>query len=637
MNTEAEILEFIKTKENTGALLLKGQWGCGKSYLIKSVAEKLNTKQSQYYISIISLFGIDNIAILNRCVKEAYLAASSGFFTKTVKSVSKGIGAVIKGGAEIASAVDPTSGVAAGLAKGFGNAITLNMFDYIPVKSEFGRADKKKKFVLVFDDFERCGIDIIDLLGVINDYCENKKIKTILVADESKLLFNKNTNKKTQVHGEKENIDKNELSKEEKLRVSKYKEFKEKLIFSTIKLETNYNAIIDNIINNYDETVRDYKAYLQQKEEIIKKVFYESQYNNVRTVKKIVVLFERVFGLWLKTNLSIDYLENIFYTFSADMYENSAGNLVRGEYGNIHFGNQDLTKKYSNYGGYHSNVELLKSWILEGDWDEDKLKKYLIDAFNPKTFTDKHKFLNWYVWDLDETTLQNGYKEALKDLYNGECDTAKAYGWTMERYEHLKELGIPLQPELDYQKLEHGLSKQFEKIKNGEKEISWLDYFVSTNDLKRAKKSNVSQYNIYKKLGYAYNAAILWSNQFAIIKNLENQDGSNFYDLYNKNRIEKLEKKLCEVFLAYYKEKNNRGKTDLIEFFEKLILIDTYSHNPITKENIDETKQNLQYLKEEISKLLDLDKDSITKCIHKRFLNLIEEKFININDIKITN
>lgn len=43
MNTEAEILEFLKVKENTGALLLSGKWGCGKSYLIKKLATKLTT------------------------------------------------------------------------------------------------------------------------------------------------------------------------------------------------------------------------------------------------------------------------------------------------------------------------------------------------------------------------------------------------------------------------------------------------------------------------------------------------------------------------------------------------------------------------------------------------------------------
>ena len=37
----------------------------------------------------------------------------------------------------------------------------------------------KKKLVLVFDDFERCKIGVIDLLGIINTYVEDKRIRTI--------------------------------------------------------------------------------------------------------------------------------------------------------------------------------------------------------------------------------------------------------------------------------------------------------------------------------------------------------------------------------------------------------------------------------------------------------------------------
>lgn len=38
--------------------------------------------------------------------------------------------------------------------------------------------------MLVFDDFERSNLNIIDLLGTINDFTENKHIKTIIVANE---------------------------------------------------------------------------------------------------------------------------------------------------------------------------------------------------------------------------------------------------------------------------------------------------------------------------------------------------------------------------------------------------------------------------------------------------------------------
>lgn len=63
-------------------------------------------------------------------------------------------------------------------------------------KNYIGRGKSKRKFVLVFDDLERCKINMIDLLGAINEYCENRNIKTIILADESKILSNEASLKK---------------------------------------------------------------------------------------------------------------------------------------------------------------------------------------------------------------------------------------------------------------------------------------------------------------------------------------------------------------------------------------------------------------------------------------------------------
>ena len=45
-----------------------------------------------------------------------------------------------------------------------------------------------KYVVLVFDDLERCQMNSVDVLGIINDYCENGQYHTIIVANQEKIV-----------------------------------------------------------------------------------------------------------------------------------------------------------------------------------------------------------------------------------------------------------------------------------------------------------------------------------------------------------------------------------------------------------------------------------------------------------------
>ena len=71
MNIKEEILDYINCNQVTGALLLTGPWGCGKSYLIKEIARELN-ENKQAAIAVISLFGLDSVSAINKRVKDEY-------------------------------------------------------------------------------------------------------------------------------------------------------------------------------------------------------------------------------------------------------------------------------------------------------------------------------------------------------------------------------------------------------------------------------------------------------------------------------------------------------------------------------------------------------------------------------------
>ena len=142
MDCKAEILKYIEQKENSGALLLTGKWGCGKSYLLKEIAEELNKKE-KYAVAVISLFGVDSIDALNRKVKEAYLISTSKMSASALK-MSKAVSALLEDGADVAAAALPSSIAASAISKGVSSVLSINAFDLVTVKNIVG---KNKRFV----------------------------------------------------------------------------------------------------------------------------------------------------------------------------------------------------------------------------------------------------------------------------------------------------------------------------------------------------------------------------------------------------------------------------------------------------------------------------------------------------------
>ena len=62
-----EINRYVNSKEHSGALLITGKWGCGKSYQINEFKEQVPDNK---LVIVISLFGIENRNDIERAIKD---------------------------------------------------------------------------------------------------------------------------------------------------------------------------------------------------------------------------------------------------------------------------------------------------------------------------------------------------------------------------------------------------------------------------------------------------------------------------------------------------------------------------------------------------------------------------------------
>ena len=632
MDIKDEIINFIERKEETGALLITGKWGSGKSYYIKNLAAELNDAKKEY-LCVISLFGIDSVENLTKAVKECYLEANSTIFTKTARKIGKIVGKTVNSGLKVAEAATGGNVAVSAAQKGFSSVISLGLLDFISVKNYIGRGKSKRKFVLVFDDLERCKINTVDLLGAINEYCENRNIKTIILAAEYVILKNEENIKKVVWE---EGTTKKEASIKEQIRsVSDYRDFKEKVIFQTIAFSMPYVDIIDAMIDKYSEGVSGYKDFLKCNSCSIKQVFIESKYNNLRTIKASITKFERVYALWTRLALSNDYLHYLLYSFIADCYEtkpvsDDAEEGVEQVIERFVIKDKD-GKKYTHYNEKASSLNSLCMWIEKGVFDENAIISEIQEKFTQNQFTDKFKVLHWSIFDLDAETTIKGLKDALKDAYNGFLD-ADEYVGLIDRLQYYKVYKYQFD-DLDYYKLSDGIDKFIERVKTGVEEGK-LRFHVASEIMARENEDTKSLLEKLEYIEYNHNYWKLRNNLLEALK-----DKSDF--LYNLNiyGLEELDDELLDVFKKAYQEGDNRRKRELGHFILSLNytmdMLPTGSTNSFAKfkrsSAIGETIKNFEALIDWLKKQSEIETDIITKMILNQFSIDIQGKLTQLN------
>lgn len=581
MDMKKEIEEFIKTKEHNGALLVTGKWGCGKSYLIKEIINEFNIKR-KYAVSVISLFGVDNIAVLNERVKEAYLELNSSFLGKNARNVYKILKKLAKESASITAAALPESVAASAISTGVSSVLSFNPLNFVSVKNTVGTGDDKRPFVLIFDDFERSNIDKTNLLGAINDYSENKLIKTIIIADEDKISD------------------------------EKYSEFKEKLISRTLKLRPNYNDIIESIILNYSESIPGYINFLKNNLKIIQKVFEESKTENLRSLKSYLIDFERVFDAWKNSEVSTLLQTKVFYMFGAMTFSAKTGEYKEGPYGFM-FADSELKKVYSDYQGNYI-LYTLRQWIVDGIWEKTEFVEEIRSKFKVDEMTDSEKLISYGFWDLEQKNITNGLPIVIQKAYNGELTRDELIG-LLQKLHAFKEYSVPLACEIDYQKMYEGFQIRKNKILNSEIIEPKRRTFSEKNQI------DSDALALYEDITTFDNKLIIYDNRRELIRYLNNQTIAPQHSLKGLI-IGVLDDQLLTTFLTKYNRADNSEKRELALTFLALGFNDRLY---ISSDEIKETISNIESLKRELQNYNKITKDYITIAINNSFIKQLDE------------
>ena len=231
------------------------------------------------------------------------------------------------------------------MANFFGVTQNGDKLDY----GEFFSTDDK---VLCFDDLERANVDVIDILGYINNFVEHDHIKTIIICNEKELstkLKSSNLEMKTFIatylldkQGELNTTDKPMVEKiQNKIehvfdKANDYERIKEKLIGETFDYAPKFDYIINGILMRY-ESNPDLIRFLRENTRLIILTFERSGTRNLRILKHALNDFQKIYEMVEKNypNTNNRVMQTMLIFTIAISFEIKAGKITKDKFINV--------------------------------------------------------------------------------------------------------------------------------------------------------------------------------------------------------------------------------------------------------------------------------------------------------------
>ena len=330
------ILDYVRADYTDYAIMINGEWGSGKTYFwnnkIKNKIESLQLNGKKYTTIYMSLYGISNLEDISKKI-----------FIETTQLMDKNMKKYMD--THDKTTIPEYAKTGLDMAHLFGVTQNGDKIDY----ETFFSTDNK---VLCFDDLERANVDVIDILGYINNFVEHDHIKTILICNEKELstkLKSSNLEMKTFIatylldkEGNLQQADKPMVEKiREKIeyvfdKANDYERIKEKLIGETFEYAPKFNYIINGLLMRY-ESNPELMKFLRENTSLITSTFVKSGTRNLRILKHALNDFKKVFETVNRCypNTNIRVLQTMLIFTIAVSFEIKAGKITKDKFVNI--------------------------------------------------------------------------------------------------------------------------------------------------------------------------------------------------------------------------------------------------------------------------------------------------------------
>ena len=327
------ILDYVRSDYTDYAIMINGEWGSGKTYFwnnkVRNKIDSMKLNGKQYTTIYMSLYGISNLEEISKKI-----------FIETTQLSDKNLRKYMNTHGQVTIPEYAKTGI--DMANLFGISQSGDRVDY----GKFFSTDDK---VLCFDDLERANVDVIDILGYINNFVEHDHIKTIIICNEKELatkLKNTDLEMKTFIatylldkQGELGDNDKPMVEKiQDKIeyvfdKANDYERIKEKLIGETFEYSPEFNYIINGLLMRYEDNP-ELIRFLRENTGYIISTFNKSGTRNLRILKHALNDFSKIFEVTNKyyPNTSNVIMQTMLIFTIAVSFEIKAGKITKEKF-----------------------------------------------------------------------------------------------------------------------------------------------------------------------------------------------------------------------------------------------------------------------------------------------------------------
>ena len=448
------ILDYVRSDYTDYAIMINGEWGSGKTYFWNNkIRKKIETMQlngKRYTTIYMSLYGISNLEEISKKI-----------FIETTQLMDKNLRKFMDANGQTNIPEYAKTGL--DMANFFGVTQNGDKIDY----ADFFSTDDK---VLCFDDLERANVDVIDILGYINNFVEHDHIKTIIICNEKELSTKlKSSNLEMKTFIATYLLDKqNELNKTDKPMVEKiqdkiehvfdkandYERIKEKLIGETFEYAPKFDYIINGILMRY-ENEPDLIRFLRENTRIIINTFERSGTRNLRILKHALNDFKKVFDMVNKSypNTSHRVMQTMLIFTIAISFEIKAGKVTKNKFMNIKDNEeykailvssrvlmdnrQFYIKEFDNNYYYNFKAEyrffkFIEYYVRTRIFDMKIFKddmETIRNTVDTENLPGYKRLLTEEYWKISDDEFGNVIEDIMKDIKEGNLELVKIYAY----------------------------------------------------------------------------------------------------------------------------------------------------------------------------------------------------------------